>query len=46
MGVECVSGGSVADGIRRARDMAGRGLVLIIGSHYLVGEAMVMLAAE
>ena len=42
MGFETVLGGTVAEGIRKA----GKGRVLIAGSHYVVGEAIAALATK
>jgi len=44
-GIRVADGGSVAQGLRNARRLARRGSrILITGSHYVVGEAMAMLA--
>jgi len=46
-GIRVVRGGSVAQGLRSARRLARRGgRILITGSHYVVGEAMAMLAKQ
>jgi dihydrofolate synthase/folylpolyglutamate synthase len=40
LGLVCVTSDDVPTGMAMARAMAGRGLVVIMGSHYLVGEAI------
>lgn len=45
-GIHAVPGGSVASGLRRARSIAGRRLLLVTGSHYVAGEALSTLCGK
>lgn len=42
-GVKVTSAGTVRDGMKLARERAGRGAVLVTGSHFVVGEALAFL---
>lgn len=42
-GVKAASAGTVREGMRRARERAGKGAVLVTGSHFVVGEALAFL---
>jgi dihydrofolate synthase/folylpolyglutamate synthase len=46
LGLRMVKGGSVASGIREAVRSRKRGIILITGSHYVVGEALRALRSE
>ena len=39
-GMRVLAGGNVAAGLRRARRIAGKGVLLVTGSHYVAGEAL------
>jgi dihydrofolate synthase / folylpolyglutamate synthase len=43
VGIPVISGGTVSRGIRRAQELFPRELILITGSHYVVGEALAIL---
>ncbi len=45
-GVQAEAADSTAEGLRRARELAGRGLVLVCGSLYLAGEVRLALIEE
>jgi len=46
LGIRMVNGGSVASGIKKAVRSRNRGVILITGSHYVVGEALRALHSE
>ena len=46
LGIRMVNGGSVASGVRKALRSSRRGVILITGSHYVVGEALMALHSE
>jgi dihydrofolate synthase / folylpolyglutamate synthase len=46
MGIRVLLGGTVARGMALARTTAGRGTVLVTGSHYVAGEALKALVGE
>ena len=46
IGVRVVQGGSVASGLRKALRMRKKGIILVTGSHYVVGEALRALRSE
>jgi len=45
-GVQAEAADSTAEGLRRARELAGGGLVLVCGSLYLAGEVRLALIEE
>ena len=45
-GLHVVTGGSVASGLRRAKEMAGNRPVLVTGSHYVAGEVLRLLRGK
>lgn len=46
MGIPMVYGGTVARGLRLARKLAGKGTILLTGSHYVAGEGLKALVGE
>jgi dihydrofolate synthase/folylpolyglutamate synthase len=46
LGFRMLNGGSVASGIRKAIRSKRRGVILVTGSHYVVGEALRALHSE